>query len=172
MPAGPPYFQVIEGDLVMSPSPDTFHQHVILNISFLLRQYLMKNPVGEVFVAPLDIFLSDVSVFQTDVIFISQKRRTIIKEHGIEGAPDMVIEILSPGTARYDKGSKRKIYARAGVQELWLVDPGAKRIEVYQLPKDGETPGATFGGDVTFTSPLLPGLKIKTASIFKSPLGH
>ena len=88
----------------------------------------------------------------------------------MEGAPDLVMETLSPGTARFDKGSKRKIYARTGVQELWLVDPEAKTIQVYLLPKEVETPVATYGPSATFASLLLPGLKIKTALIFKSPL--
>lgn len=169
MPEGPPYYQVIEGDLVMSPSPNTFHQYIAGNIYFLFRRYLDKHPVGEVFIAPLDVFLSDVNVYQPDVMFISNQRKSIITDHGMEGAPDLVVETLSPGTARFDKGSKRKIYARTGVQELWLVDPEAKTIQVYLLPKEVETPAATYGPNATFTSSLLPGLKIKTAWIFKSP---
>ena len=167
MPQGPPYYQVIEGDLVMSPSPNTFHQNITGNIYFLLRQHLSKNPVGEVFMAPLDVFLSDVNVYQPDVIFVSNERRSIIRDHGIEGAPDLVVEALSPATARYDKGSKRKLYARTGVKELWLVDPETQTIQVYLLAKDPETPSATHGPTATFTSSLLPGLKIKTAAIFK-----
>ena len=82
----------------------------------------------------------------------------------------MAVEVLSPGSARYDKGSKRKVYARTGVKELWLVDPDAKLIHVYQLAKDAETPAATYDEKAVFTSPLLPGLRLKAASIFKSPL--
>ena len=170
MPEGPPYFQVIEGELVMSPSPKMFHQDIVANLCHLLRQYLEKNPVGVVCVAPLDVFLSDVNVFQPDVIFVSNARRSILTEHGIEGAPDLVVEILSPGTARYDKGSKRKIYARTGVKELWIVDPEVKSIQVYHLTRNAETPAATHDASVVFKSALLPGLKIKTAAIFKSSL--
>ena len=79
--------------------------------------------------------------------------------------------MLSPGRGRFDKGSKRKIYARTGVQELWLVDPVAKHIYVYQLARNAEVPAATYDDQATFISPLLPGLRIKAASIFKSPLG-
>jgi Uma2 family endonuclease len=169
-PGGPPYYQVIEGDLVMSPSPTTFHQVVLGRIYSMILGFLDKHSIGEVFIAPLDVFLSDVNVYQPDVMFISNQRKSIITHHGMEGAPDLVVETLSPGTARFDKGSKRKIYARTGVQELWLVDPEAKTIQVYLLPKDVENPVATYGPNATFTSSLLPGLKIKTASIFKSPL--
>jgi Uma2 family endonuclease len=168
MPQGPPYYQVIEGDLVMSPSPNTYHQHIAGNIYFLLRQHLSKNPIGEVLMAPLDVFLNDINVYQPDVIFVSNERRSIITDHGIEGAPDLLVEALSPATARYDKGSKRKIYARTGVKELWLVDPETRTLQVYLLAKDAETPSATHGANATFTSALLPGLKIKTATIFKT----
>src|SRR5436309_8842113 len=170
MPEGPPYFQVVEGELVMSPSPNMFHQDIAGRIYAMILQFLEKKPLGEVFISPLDVFLSDVNVFQPDVIFVSNARRSILTEHGIEGAPDLVVEILSPGTARYDKGSKRKIYARTGVKELWIVDPEAKRIHVYEVARNAEVPTATYDDRATFKSPLLPGLRIKAASIFRSPL--
>ncbi len=170
MPAGPPFYQVIEGDLVMSPSPNIYHQAVAGRIYSLLLQFLEKKPLGEVFVAPLDVFLGEINVYQPDVLFISNQRRSILTERGLEGAPDLAVEVLSPGTARFDKGSKRKVYARAGVRELWLVDQEAKRIHVYQLTKDVETPAATYDEKAVFTSPLLPGLRLKAATIFKSPL--
>jgi Uma2 family endonuclease len=170
MPAGPPYFQVIEGELVMTPSPNLFHQDISGNIFTILRGYLVKHPIGSAHIAPLDVYLSDVNVYQPDVIFVSSARRSLLTEHGIEGAPDLVVEILSPATARYDKGSKRKIYARTGVKELWLIDPDLKSIQVYELAKNAETPAATHGADSVFKSPLFPGLKIKTAAIFKASI--
>jgi Uma2 family endonuclease len=170
MPAGPPYYQVIEGDLVMSPSPNIYHQAIAGRIYSVLLQFLEKHPLGEVFVAPLDVFLSEINVYQPDVIFISNQRRSILTEHGLEGAPDLAVEVLSPGTAKVDKGSKRKVYARTGVKELWLVDVEAKLIHVYQLAKDAEMPTATHDEKAVFSTPLLPGLRLKAASIFKSPL--
>jgi len=170
MPQGPPYYQVIEGDLVMSPSPETFHQQVARNLMFLLGSYLEKHPVGEIFAAPLDVYLNENNVYQPDVIFILNKHRSIIRDKGIEGTPDLVVEILSPGTERYDKGSKRKIYARTGVTELWIVDPVTKVIHVYYLQKDAETPAAAYAANAVFKSALFPGLKIKAAAIFKSSL--
>jgi Uma2 family endonuclease len=170
MPAGPPYYQVIEGDLVLSPSPNIYHQALVGRIYALLLRFLETNPLGEVFVAPLDVFLGEINVFQPDVIYVSNQRRSILAEHGLEGAPDLAVEVLSRGTARYDKGSKRKVYARTGVKELWLVDAEAKLIHVYQLTKDAETPTATYDARAVFASPLLPGLRIKAASIFTSPL--
>ena len=170
MPQGPPYYQVIEGDLIMSPSPNYYHQSISGRIYLILMRFLERKPLGEACIAPLDVFLSEINVYQPDVIFISNQRRTIITERGIEGAPDLVVEVLSPGTARLDKGSKRKIYARTGVRELWLVDPEARLTQVYQLERNPETPVATYGETAVITTPLLPGLRIRSAEIFKSAL--
>ena len=169
MPQGPPYYQVVEGDLLMSPSPKIFHQHIAGTIYRLIANFLEKNPVGEVLIAPVDVFLGDINVYQPDVLFVSDRRHSIITPDGIEGAPDLVVEILSPSTARLDKGSKRKIYARFGVKEFWLVDPQTRTIQVYLLSKDAETPIATHGEKAAFESSLLPGLRFKTAAIFKTP---
>lgn len=169
MPQGPPYYQVIEGDLIMSPSPRTFHQYVVGNVAFLLRNFVEKRRLGEVMIAPLDVFLTDINVFQPDVMFISNERLSLITENGIEGGPELVVEILSPSTARYDKGSKKKIYSRTGVQELWLIDPEAKTIQVFDLTKDAEMPAATYSARSVFESPLLPKLKIQGSKIFREP---
>ena len=170
MPEGPPYFQVIEGDLVMSPSPNTSHQNIAGSVYRLIGNYVEKEQLGDLFIAPLDVFLGDINVYQPDVLFVSNRRRSIVTEKGIEGAPDLVVEILSPGTAHYDKGSKRKVYARYGVREFWLVDPQTRTVQVYLLEKNAEKPIATHGEKATFESALLPGLKIKTATIFKPSL--
>ncbi|MDB6021584.1 MAG: hypothetical protein JWQ04_1441 [Pedosphaera sp.] len=169
MPEGPPYYQVIEGDLLMSPSPNIFHQDIAGTIYRLVGNFLEKTPVGRVFIAPADVFLGDINVYQPDVLFVSNQRCSIITENGIEGAPDLVVEILSPSTAHLDKGSKRKVYARSGVLEFWLVDLQTRTIQVYLLSKDAETPIATHGEKATFESSLLPGLRFKTAAIFKTP---
>lgn len=166
MPEGPPYFQVIEGDLVRSASPTPRHQQILGVLLHRICTFLGKHPIGCVYPAPLDVYLSDTNVYQPDILYISAERESIIKEHAIEGAPDLVIEILSPSTAKYDQGSKLKIYARTGVQELWLVDPATKRIQIYDLPNDATVPAATHGPGSTFTSKILPGLKFQATAIF------
>ena len=152
----------------MAPSPDLFHQDISGNIFTLLRSYLAKHPIGSAHIAPLDVYLSEINVYQPDVIFVSNARRSLLAEHGVEGAPDLVVEILSPATARYDKGSKRKIYARTGVKELWLVDPDSRTIQIYELTQNAETPAATHGPDSVFKSRLFPGMRFKATVIFKS----
>lgn len=166
MPDGPPYYQVVEGDLIMSPSPTLYHQRVAGRIFFRISSYLEKKPVGEAFIAPLDVFLTEVNVFQPDVVFVSAQRSSIIASEGLEGAPDLVVEILSPGTAKIDKGSKRKIYARTGVQELWLVDPDLKQVQVFELAADPDAPARTIQPEGVLTTKLLPGLRIRAAGVF------
>jgi Uma2 family endonuclease len=165
LPEGPPYHQVIEGNLLMSPSPTLYHQRIVGRLHALLFAFLARHPLGEVFVAPLDVFLTDVNVYQPDVIFVSSERKCIISADGIEGAPDLVVEVLSPATARLDKGSKRKVYARTGVRELWLVDPEARWIQVFDFATDAETPVRTVGPKGMLTSELLPGLRLRAVDI-------
>lgn len=168
MSEGPPYYQVIVGDLIMSPSPTPNHQDIVLEIAALIRNYLEKKPIGRVFVAPLDVFLDDYNIYQPDVIFISNERLDILTGKGVEGAPDLVVEILSPSTARLDKGAKRKKFAQTGVKELWLVAPETRTISIYLMDQDAEKPARTHGEKSVFESSLLPGLKFKAAVIFKN----
>ena len=150
----------------MSPSPNRYHQDILFNIAYLLRQYLERNSIGKVYVAPFDVCLTDLNVYQPDIVFVSQRKFSILTDQGAEGAPDLVVEILSPRTAEMDKGIKREIYFRTGVKELWIVDPDSKGIAVYRLRENAETPAATYGENETFESELLPGLKIETSRIF------
>lgn len=151
----------------MSPSPSFFHQTIIQNLSDLLSPYVRDRGLGKVRLAPLDFYLDDHNVYQPDVIFISSARASIIQPDGVHGAPDMVAEVLSPRTARYDLNAKRAGYARSRVRELWLVYPEAKRIELFQLQENAESPAASYSlGDEMFSSALFPGLEIRAEQIF------
>lgn len=131
LPEGAPY-QLIGGELIMTPSPLTYHQRISKRLEFLLYDYVeKKNSLGEVFDAPMDVYFEDTEVYQPDLIFISRERLAIIGEQKIEGAPDMVMEILSPSTAYYDLRHKKTIYAKHGVKEYWIVDPIEKSIEIF-----------------------------------------
>jgi Uma2 family endonuclease len=166
LPEGSARCQLIEGDFHMMPPPNRFHQSVQINIAAIIKFHLNKHPIGKVYCAPIGVILSDLNAFEPDVVFVSRKRAKILSERGIEGAPDLVVEILSPGTARYDKGPKRAIYARSGVKELWLVDPVKREIDVFYLQEDAERPVATYNEREKFSSPLLPGLVFDGREIF------
>ncbi len=166
LPETGPRYQLIEGDLFMAPAPDRFHQDIVGNLYHLLRTYLKKRPIGRVYTAPFDVYLDDINAVQPDVLFVA-KGNDILTAQGARGAPDFVVEVLSPKTAHLDKKSKRHVYARSGVNELWLIDPDTETIHVYSLQKDAEKPTKVYSARDTFTSPTFPGLKFKGSAIFK-----
>jgi Uma2 family endonuclease len=163
-------YQLIEGELVnMAPAPNLFHQTVVSNMIEIIASYLADHPVGRMYVAPTDVYLTDTNVFQPDVLFVGGARKSILKEDGVHGAPDLVVEILSPHTARYDINAKREVYTRCGVEELWLVYPKAKRIDVYLLQHDSEKPTRSHQPGDKFTSVLFAGLEFSVDEIFRAP---
>ena len=128
---------------------------------------LERHPVGRAFVAPFDVFLSDNDVVQPDVFFVANDRLKALQDDGVHGAPDLVIEVLSPSTAQLDKKTKRRVYAQAGVKEMWLVDPLLSQIQRYDFASDTAKPVALIEENETFSTPLLPGLTISATEIFK-----
>ncbi len=134
LPEGSPY-QLIEGELVMSPAPKPIHQIVSGNLFEALRKFLKDK--GILLYAPVDVYLDEENAFQPDLLFISEERKDILKEDGVYGAPDLVVEILSPSTAYYDLRKKKEVYGRTGVKEYWIVDPEMKSVEVY-VNKEGK----------------------------------
>jgi len=167
-PEAGPRFQLIEGGLYMSPSPSRYHQAIARNITYLLMKHLERNPIGEVFQAPLDVYLGRHDVFQPDILFVSCGRKGILAEDGVHGAPDAVVEILSPATARLDRESKLKVYARSGVREMWIVDPNSKTISVFEFDRDVANPIAVHGATSSFASISFPGLMIDAEAVFRS----
>ncbi|MCL4537323.1 MAG: Uma2 family endonuclease [Nitrospirae bacterium] len=131
LPEGAPY-QLIGGELIMTPSPVPYHQIISRRIEFELLKFVEDRKLGEVIDAPIDVYLSETETYQPDIIFISNERINIIGEKKIEAAPDLVIEILSESTAYYDLKHKKRVYEKSGVKEYWIVDPMEKSIEVYE----------------------------------------
>jgi len=128
--------QLIENNIVMSPPPLDRHQVLAGEIYSEILQFVKKNKSGAVRIAPYDVFLDRKNAFQPGICFISNDKLHLIEENGLHGAPDLVIEILSPGTARFDLYDKKDVYERCGVKELWLVDPADKSVIGYWLNND------------------------------------
>jgi len=167
LPDTGPRYQLIEGELYISPAPNRYHQVISRNIEFMLMKYLEAHPIGEIYDAPFDVYLSETDVFQPDLVFVAKENFGILTDAGVEGTPDCVIEILSPSNAYLDKKSKLRVYARTGVKELWIVDSETRRVQVYDLPQNAETPAAVHGEKDSFRSPHFPGLEIRGSEIFK-----
>lgn len=160
-------YELFNGELIpmQPPSPSASHQREILELAVLFRDFVKKKKLGEVFVAPLDVILDAGNTAQPDVIFIAKRNAGIVKDRGIFGAPDIVVEILSPGSVRRDRYDKRGLYARFGVPEYWILDHGNRTLEVLAL--DGDDYGvhsfAVETGHVT--SKVLKGLKVKLGDL-------
>ncbi len=167
LPEGPPHFQLVEGELFFMASPNRRHQDISMVLGNRLYNYLRAHPIGKVYAAPSDVELDSGNVFEPDIYYVSRERAGILTTQGVTGAPDLIVEILSPSTARLDLEKKRAVYLRAGVRELWFIWP--TRSEIVVVGKDGfsgaETERVLKSGDVLST-PLLPGLEIALAELF------
>ena len=160
-------YELINGELIMAPSPRWAHQEADMEIGSILHTFVKRYNLGVVCSAPFDVVLSDTDVVQPDLLFVSRERLHIITEDNIQGAPDLAVEILSPSTSARDRGYKRDLYAKHGVKEYWQVDTDAKRITVLSLNADGDYDVvAVYGVGQTLASPLLPGFALNLDEIF------
>ena len=132
LPEGAPY-QLINGKLIMSPAPKRSHQKLSGEIFKQIANYLDIHKSGEIYYAPFDVYLDDENVVQPDICFISQNNISILTEAGVEGAPDMIIELLSPSNAYYDLRAKLQLYEKYGVKEYFIVDPEDNMVIAYKL---------------------------------------
>lgn len=163
LPEEPGYhYEVLEGLLVKEPSPNVPHQRVSRRLQRILEDYFREfDPQGEIFDAPLDVtFLDDTTVVQPDLFYISGKQTQVVKEIRIDGAPTLVVEILSPSSTRRDRLQKMQIYGKAQVQHYWLVSPEEKTLECFLL-RDGVYALVAAGMDEDIvTHPCFTGLAV------------
>ncbi len=120
--------QLLDGALIISPTPSPHHQWVIGQVYLKLHE---KKQQGEFFFSPIDVYLDKKNVLQPDLIFISAENSKIISERGIEGSPDLVVEVVSPSNSYIDRNFKKKKYLEFGVKEVWILDPANKTLEIY-----------------------------------------
>lgn len=151
----------------MAPAPATNHQRLVGRLFRLFDAFARENKLGEVFISPIDVHLSKHDTPQPDLVFVAKERSKIVGEQEIEGAPDLVAEVLSPSTGYYDLRGKKTLYERSGVKEYWIVDPVEGSVEVYENGADGFTLAqrAEKEGDTT-ASQLLDGLRIPLSDLF------
>jgi Uma2 family endonuclease len=165
-------YEILDGELAVTPSPATKHQRVSAKLSTILCTYVWQHRLGEVLYAPMDVILDAHTVVEPDILFVAAARAHILQPHAIVGAPDLAIEILSPTTSRRDKGIKATLYARFGVEHYWLVDPVEELLETFHVP-DSTTPVRVYeplgrhAGNVVVTSSLFPGLVLDLARVWE-----
>ncbi len=128
--------EIVDGEHHVNPAPGTYHQTVSRRIQFQLYEQIELTGLGQVFDAPVDLQLSDFDIVQPDLVVVLEKKRAIITPTRIEGVPDLVVEILSPSSARTDRTLKKELYRRSGVSEYWVVAPEDHVVEQYLLVGD------------------------------------
>ena len=158
--------ELIDGELIMAAAPSVIHQIVQDNIGLPLSTFIRTNSLGRMLYAPTDVLLSDTNVVQPDILFVRSERARIITYNVVNGAPDIVIEILSPSTARRDATQKRELYARYRVPEYWQADADDRIVLVLTLEGGEYATAGVYGMGETLVSPLLAGFRLDVDDIF------
>lgn len=157
-------YEIIDGELFVSPSPVLDHQRVVGRLYRWLADLVDAQQLGEVFIGPTDVFFSERNVVVPDVLFVAAKRSDILHRRYVAGAPDLVIEVLSPKTRRIDLGRKKALYAAFGVAEYWIVDPSARTVAIWSLVDGEYEPVAQ--ADEAVRSLVVPGFSVSLTELF------
>jgi Uma2 family endonuclease len=159
-------YEMLDGVLYMVPAPGTGHQSVNNLFAFYLTMHVQMAGLGRVFPAPYDVELAPNTVLQPDVTVVLQARQQIITPSRIIGAPDLVVEILSPGTAGHDRRGKQDAYARAGVREYWIADPAAQTVEVLRLDGVAYRVVGVYQGTAKLPSQVVANFPVQVEQFF------
>jgi len=159
-------YEVVKGVLYMSPSPIPDHQTVSLEIAAYLRQYVQLAGLGRVFTEPTDVELSPKNIVKPDVLVLLKEHFDRFTRTRIVGAPDLVVEILSPGTWRHDLQGKLEAYEQAGVPEYWIVSPAEQVVEVFVLEGAAYQSAGIFRGSAILPSQVVPDWSVPVERLF------
>jgi Uma2 family endonuclease len=165
LPEGAPY-QLINGELIMTPAPTPLHQNIIGTLHVALHHFVKSHGLGRVFLSPIDVKLTDIDVFQPDLIFVRKDNVAKIGRDKLNVIPDLVVEVLSPSNAFYDLTHKKTIYAESGIEEYWVIDPKDETIEVFVRDGDRYRTEAFFKNSDSLNSPMFPGFSMKLNDVF------
>ena len=159
-------YELLDGLLIKIPTPLVYHQRVLGNLLYRVAPFVSERKLGHVYSRPTDVVLSDTTVVEPDILFVSSQRSHIITRENIQGAPDLVVEILDPPTAERDRTIKLDLYAQHGVKEYWIVDPDARTVMVLLRGEDSFEVGGIYGEGQSLCSPTLAGFGVDLDAIF------
>ena len=159
-------YEVIDGALYVTPPPGWGHQRGLMKLGLLVGNHVFGNRLGDVVQAPAGVKLDDENGVEPDLVYVSNERRHIISERGVRGAPDLVVEVLSPGTQHVDRGVKLRRYAAAGVAHYWMLNYRRHVLTAYRLGDQGYELVGTYGPGEVFRPELFPGLEIPIDDLF------
>lgn len=161
-------YELVEGELLLTPAPSRRHQLILGKLYLRLGTFVESQGLAPLLFAPLDVVLDDHTVLQPDLLYVSRERSAKIESNsGVHGAPDLVVEVLSPSTAKRDLEVKRKLYGQFGVREYWIVDPDERSIEVLTQQGDGLETWQRYTSPDGLTSPLFPAFRLDLADVFQ-----
>ncbi len=153
-------YEIIDGELFVTPSPNLAHQRAVTRLARYLSAFVEDNHLGEVFVSPFDVVFSQFDVVEPDILYVSKARFSVLTKKNVQGSPDLVIEVLSESTAKIDRTTKLKLYARFGVLEYWIIDPDGPSAEIYRRQGGSLELVSRFDPQGSLASPLLPGFSL------------
>jgi Uma2 family endonuclease len=146
-------YEILDGEISVSASPVPLHQRILANLNDVLRAHVRSRGLGEVFFAPLTVILANTTVVEPDLVYVEAARAGLVSARAVEGAPTLVVEVLSPGTAVTDRGQKFQLYARYAVPYYWIVDTDARIVEAYELAEGAYRLVARAHGDAPVSLP-------------------
>ena len=159
-------FELINGEIVPRNYPTATHQRILFELTLLIGGHVKANQLGRVLFAPFGVVLDDFDDVQPDLMFVASARQDIIREDGIFGVLDLVVEIISPSSIRTDRGKKFKLYERMSVAEYWIVDINNRSVEVYQRQESGYELVSFAAEKGEVESLVLTGLRIEVGALF------
>lgn len=160
-------YEVIAGEVYMTPAPRPIHQKVATRLVLLLEAFVQEHGLGEVFTGPIDVLFGEGDYLEPDLVFVRAERLGTVSERGVEAPPDLVVEVASSSTALRDRNLKRERYTWFGVPEYWIVDPDARHVEVYRMLQDPHTPEIVRDALVWRLAPGAPELRIEVQELVR-----
>ena len=167
LPADGKRYELLEGELYVTAAPRPRHQLVVGNLYLILAQHVRRLGLGEVFLSPIDVILTNITVVEPDLVYLDAGRLSRVSDRAIEGPPTLAIEVLSPSTAAADRGIKRRLAARYCVPHYWLVDADARLIETFQLAGETYEAGPRLEGEKRVALPPFPDLELDPAAVWR-----
>jgi Uma2 family endonuclease len=160
-------YEVIDGEVTMTPAPIPRHQEILLTVSTRLLLFADNNSLGRIYIAPVDLALSLVDVVQPDILFVAKNRMQIVAKKNIVGIPNLIVEVVSSSSSRWDRQEKLNLYQRYALPEYWIVDPETEAIEVYLYAESRLEKAGTLRSGDQLRSRQIPELIVEVAEVFK-----
>ena len=166
------FYELINGNIVKKQAPSPQHQLAVSNLLTYMNFHALSNELGQCYTAPIDVFFDEHNNTQPDILFIREERAFIVTRDGIEGQPDLIVEVISPSSIKNDRVTKKDLYLKFGVMEYWLIDPIYQTVEIYVLEQDKYVLKFMLVESGEVESQILEGFKIDIKAIFQNKKGN